>query len=73
MLRGLQQGELAKWLQVAAQAQESGQVPGEPVPEIFVEHLLTLRCIERDADGVLRITEKGRLALHMERPGALHR
>ena len=73
MLRGLQQGDLAKWLQVLAQAQDLGQAPAEPVPDMFVDYLLTLRCIERDANGALRLTDKGRLALHMERPDAPHR
>jgi len=66
-LRGLQQGDLAKWLQVIAAAQETTPAGGLSVPPAFVEHLLLLRCIEHDAHGALRITDKGRLALHMER------
>lgn len=93
MLRGLQQGDLARWLRVVADAQDAREAAAaraasgaegpavapsvhaessasEPVPDLFVEHLLLLRCIERGADGALRVTEKGRLALHMERPDA---
>lgn len=73
MVRGLRQGELAKWLQAVADAQDAPGAAGEPVPEAFVGHLLVLRCIERGADGSLRLTDKGRLALRMEQPGALHR
>jgi len=65
-LRGLQQGDLAKWLRVIAEAQDAPQPGADPIPATFVEHLLLLRCIDRGADGVLRITDKGRLALHME-------
>jgi len=72
-LRGLQQGDLVKWLHIIANAQNEPPQTAEPVPAAFVEHLLLLRCIERRADGVLRITEKGRLSLHMERSNALHR
>jgi len=72
-LKGLQQGDLAKWLRVIAQAQDVSRADSPEVPTSFVEHLLLLRCIERDASGALRVTEKGRLALHMERAEALHR
>jgi len=75
-LRSLQQGDLAKWLRVIANAQNAQDEPqavAEPVPATFVEYLLRLRCIERDTNGVLRITEKGRLALHMERPRLAYR
>ncbi len=63
-----QQGELAYWLQIIAEQGAQAQVP-----ESFADALLTLRCVERAADGQLLITEKGRLALHMEGPGAIHR
>ncbi len=63
-----QQGELAYWLQIIAE-----QGDGAQVPENFAEALLTLRCVERGGQGQLVITEKGKLALHMEGPGAIHR
>jgi|GEM_PF-1537654 len=72
-LKGLQQGDLAKWLRVIAAAQDAPHADGVEVPTAFIEHLLLLRCIERDVSGALRVTEKGRLALHMERTDALHR
>ncbi|AEE66317.1 hypothetical protein [Bordetella pertussis] len=68
----MQRGELAYWLNVVVENGEPG-APQIPVPEQFVTALTTLRCIERNAQGQLVVTEKGRLALHMEEPGALHR
>lgn len=62
------QGELAHWLQLIAELVNEAQVPQD-----FAEALLTLRCVERTEKGQLVITEKGRLALHMEGPGAIHR
>ncbi|KDC37301.1 hypothetical protein L506_3229 [Bordetella bronchiseptica GA96-01] len=59
-------------MNVVAENGEPG-APQIPVPEQFVKALTTLRCIERNAQGQLVVTEKGRLALHMEEPGALHR
>jgi len=68
-LGGLQQGDLAKWLQVVADTQDTPQARKELIPAKFVEHLLLLRCIERDpADHHLRVTDKGRLALRMAHP-----
>ncbi len=63
-----QQGELAYWLQIIAEQGSEAQVP-----ENFAEALLTLRCVQRGEQGQLVITEKGRLALHMEGPGAIQR
>ncbi|AMD48354.1 hypothetical protein F783_005540 [Bordetella holmesii F627] len=63
-----QQGELAYWLQIVAEQGDKAQVP-----ENFAEALVTLRCVERGPEGQLVITEKGRLALHMEGLGAIHR
>ncbi|MDQ8034944.1 hypothetical protein CEG14_17280 [Bordetella genomosp. 1] len=68
----IQQGELAYWLQVLAEHQQGRGLETE-VPEKFIEALITLRCISRSEDGQLVLTEKGKLALHMEGPGAIHR
>ena len=63
----IQQGELTHWLGVIAAP--GGQA--EHVPEHIVEALQILRCIEL-REGVLRMTEKGRLALRMADPAAIH-
>ncbi|KCB25812.1 hypothetical protein L538_1483 [Bordetella hinzii 4161] len=59
---------MAYWLQIIAEQGGEAQVPAN-----FAEALLTLRCVQRGEQGQLVITEKGRLALHMEGPGAIHR
>lgn len=64
----IQQGELAHWLSViAATDGDAG-----PVPAHIAEALQILRCAEPH-EGGLRITEKGRLALRMADPAAIHR
>lgn len=68
----MQQGELAYWLQIVAE-QEQGKGLEATVPEQFVAALTTLRCVTQSEDGRLVLTEKGKLALHMEGPGAIHR
>ncbi len=65
----IQKGELAQWLRVVAANNEPNAVQTE-VPEHFVHALTTLRCVETTADGHVAITEKGRLSLRMEEPGA---
>ncbi len=65
-LHNFKKGELVHWLQVVADNFE-GKKDYAPVPPEFVEALTTLRCIERNDAGVLVVTAKGRLALHMER------
>ena len=72
MVHGVAQGDLAKWLRVAASNSETGMSTA-PIPARFVDFLVSLRCAEVGADGVVRITDKGRLALRMEEPTALHR
>jgi hypothetical protein len=65
-LHQFKKGELGYWLGVIADPQAS---PAEPVPQRFIDALLTLRCIEIDAAGKPVVTDKGRLALHMENAG----
>ena len=72
MFHGIEAGELAKWLRVVADNTAAGR-PLKAVPQQFVEYLTSLRCAELDSSGMLRITAKGRLALRMEAPDALHR
>jgi len=67
----VQQGELAHWLQFVADGAEAG-VAREQVPEHLAEGLLILRCVQETAQGRLVLTDKGRLALRMEAPGAIH-
>ncbi|OZI29930.1 hypothetical protein CAL29_17720 [Bordetella genomosp. 10] len=67
-LHNFKKGELGHWLQVVADNFE-GQKDYVPIPPEFVDALTTLRCVERTDAGVLAVTEKGRLALHMERSG----
>jgi hypothetical protein len=62
-LHQFKKGELAYWLGVIA---ENGMGRTGPVPQAFVDALVTLRCIEIDAAGTPVITDKGRLALRME-------
>lgn len=56
-----QPGELAQWLEKLASQEAAAQVPPDAI-----EALILLRCLTRAVDGTLNITEKGRLALHME-------
>ncbi|CAM3693377.1 DUF3253 domain-containing protein [Bordetella sputigena] len=56
-------GELAYWLGVIADDKNDA---AEPVPQRFIDALLVLRCIEMDPAGQPIVTDKGRLALHME-------
>ncbi|MBO9355483.1 hypothetical protein GG851_15940 [Bordetella petrii] len=67
----IQQGELAHWLQVVADGDESG-VPAEQIPAHVADGLLILRCVREAGQGRLALTDKGRLALRMESPGAIH-
>lgn len=67
----VQQGELAHWLQFVSESGEAG-APQDQVPAHVVEGLLILLCVQRTDEGRLVLTDKGRLALRMESPGALH-
>jgi hypothetical protein len=67
----IKQGNLAQWLKIVAENAKSSFVP-TPVPEYIVEVLTTLRCIGQAEDGSLILTDKGCLALRMEKPGALY-
>lgn len=72
MVYGIAAGDLAKWLRVV----EKNNVPNatqREIPPLFADYLLTLKCVSRAANGSLVITDKGRLALRMESPTALHR
>lgn len=68
-LHHFKKGELAHWLQVVSDNAGATAAP-VPVPAHCVEALITLRCVERDPSGALVVTQKGRLALHMEAGGA---
>ncbi|MGY6269596.1 hypothetical protein ACXIUT_07895 [Achromobacter denitrificans] len=70
-LHRFQKGELGHWLGVVASNGEPGAEQTE-VPGHVAQALETLRCIEAGADGRWLITNKGRLALRMEEPGAIH-
>jgi hypothetical protein len=70
-LHRFQKGELGHWLRIVADNGEPGAVQTE-VPQHVATALETLRCIEAGADGRWLITDKGRLALRMEEPGAIH-
>lgn len=70
-LHRFEKGELGHWLRVVADNGEPGAEQTE-VPEHVAKALETLRCIQAGADGQWRITDKGRLALRMEEPGAIH-
>ena len=67
----IQQGELAHWLQVVADGESDG-MPAARVPAHIVEGLLILRCVREADAGRLVLTDKGRLALRMQAPGAIH-
>lgn len=72
MLQGIEPGELGKWLRVVM----ANSVPGahqQGIPGNFAEHLVNLRVARIDTDGRLVITDKGRLAVRMEAPDALHK
>ncbi|MCD0503289.1 hypothetical protein [Bordetella petrii] len=67
----IQQGELAHWLQVVAEGDDAG-VARSLVPTHIADGLLVLRCVRETEQGSLVLTDKGRLALRMESPGAIH-
>lgn len=70
-LHRFKKGELGHWLRVVADNGDPQAVQTDVPPEVS-EALVTLRCIVASADGRWVITEKGKLALRMEAPGALH-
>ncbi|CAB3686300.1 hypothetical protein LMG3458_01887 [Achromobacter deleyi] len=70
-LHRFEKGELGHWLRIVADNSEPGAVQTS-VPEHVAQALQTLRCIEAGADGAWRITDKGKLSLRMEEPGAMH-
>lgn len=70
-LHHFEKGELGHWLRIVADNCEPGAVQTE-VPAHLAQALETLRCIEAGADGRWLITDKGRLSLRMEEPGAIH-
>jgi hypothetical protein len=67
----VQQGELAHWLQLIADEGDTGLAPHD-VPSNVREGLIILSCVTESEHGKLVVTEKGRLALRMTAPGALH-
>lgn len=71
----IQQGELAYWLGILAAAREpragAAAESSQDMPSHIAEALQILRCIEV-ADGGFRLTDKGRLALRMADPAAIH-
>ncbi len=70
-LHRFEKGELGHWLRVVADNNEPGAVQAD-VPANVAQALETLRCIQAGADGRWVITDKGRLSLRMEEPGAIH-
>ena len=70
-LHRFEKGELGHWLRIVADNCAPGAVQTE-VPAHVAQALETLRCIAADADGRWLITEKGKLTLRMEEPGAIH-
>lgn len=70
-LHRFQKGELGHWLRVVSDNGEPNAVQTE-VPQEVSQALVTLRCIVAGPDGRWLITEKGKLALRMEEPGAIH-
>lgn len=67
----IQQGELAHWLQHISEAEDGGALRAE-VPAHVVEGLLLLLCVKATDNDRLVLTDKGRLAMRMQSPGALH-
>ncbi len=70
-LHRFEKGELGHWLRVVADNGEPG-AEQTVVPAHVATALETLRCIAAGPDGRWLITEKGKLALRMEEPGAIH-
>ncbi|MBB1595947.1 hypothetical protein [Achromobacter sp. UMC46] len=70
-LHRFQKGELGHWLRLVSDSAEAGTAEAD-VPKHVAEALVTLRCIQAGEDGRWMITEKGKLALRMEEPGAIH-
>ena len=70
-LHRFQKGELGHWLRIVADNSEPGAAQAE-VPVEISQALQTLRCIQPCEDGRWLITEKGKLALRMEEPSAIH-
>lgn len=70
-LHRFQKGELGHWLRLVADHSEVGAAQAD-VPAEVAKALVTLRCIQAGADGRWLVTEKGKLALRMEEPGAIH-
>lgn len=64
-LHNFKQGELGHWLRVISDNEQEGAVQA-PVPVEFIHALTTLRCVDRNENGRLVVTAKGKLALHME-------
>lgn len=67
----VQQGELAHWLQFISEADAAGATRDQ-IPPHVAEALLILLCVKETPLGTLALTDKGRLALRMESPGAIH-
>lgn len=72
MLQGIEAGELGKWLRVVM-ANSGAGAHRQEVPQRFVDYLVNLRVARINEHGQLTITDKGRLALRMESPDALHK
>ena len=70
-LHRFEKGELGHWLRIVADNCEPGAAQTE-VPDHVAKALGTPRCVQARADGRWLITDKGRLALRMEEPGAIH-
>jgi len=70
-LHRFQKGELSHWLRLVADSSEPGAAQVD-VPDEVAKALVTLRCVQAGVDGHWTITEKGKLALRMEEPGAIH-
>lgn len=67
----VQQGELAHWLQQVSERESAG-VSRDEIPAHISQALLLLLCVKEMENGQLVLTDKGRLALRMEGPGAIH-
>ena len=67
----IQQGELGHWLQFISDGKAEG-VARDQVPPQVADGLLILLCVKETEAGRLVQTDKGRLALRMESPGAIH-